>query len=163
MSAGIPLVELPGSVPAVVPGSLSVPVIVTAPVVPEVVAVTPPVVAVVPPVTLSLTEPALDSPSDALPVGVSCVVEPSLAVAVTVTVAVTVAVSEARPSSLPPHADNRPAVITPTKLMFVRCMVRLLMLTATLAGNPSHKRGNPPARSRVFSRPTGRSRARATA
>ena len=70
-------------------------------------------------------------------VGVSCVVEPSLAVIVAVTVVLADADADSRPPSSPPHADTRPAAITTTKLMFVRCMVRLLMLTATLAAAPA--------------------------
>jgi len=165
MSAGIMFVVVPGSVVdvVVVLGSLSVPVMLTAPIVSPV-PVTGPVVTEVP-VILSLTEPAVVPPSEALPVGVSCVIEPSLAVIVAVTVVVADADAEARPSSSPPHADTRPTATTTTKLMFVRCMIRLLMLTATLAANPSPMRGNPlpPARYlRGFSRvpPAGRAQPR---
>jgi hypothetical protein len=100
-------VLVPGSVPAVVPTSLSVPDALTAPVVSTaVVAVTSPVDVdedededePVEPVTLSPTEPALDSASEALPVGFSCVVDPLLPAVV---VAVTVAAVDAESVSTP--------------------------------------------------------------
>jgi hypothetical protein len=164
------VVDVPVEDPVELSGPLSVPtvVMVTAPV--ELpVAETSPVVGAVPPVKLSLTEPAVESVAEPLPVAVSCVVDPSLAVIVAVTVAVTVAdaESDARPPSSPPHAASNPAVATTTRPKYVRVMLRLLMLTATLAAHPSLTRGNPPPRDprpRGFSRvpPAGHARDRTT-